>query len=92
MPKYIKKPVVVVNAVLFNGKNTKEVLRFIYPDRTLMGLRSDEIIKLPITIKTTAGSETIRKHDYIVKDEFCRFSTMKPKVFAASYVEIILPL
>ena len=86
--KYIKKPVVIVSAVQFTGKNTKEILRFIYPDMFAGKIREHIKQNLPIIYESTSGTKTIYIDDYVIRDKYGYVSVMKEKMFKGMYEEM----
>lgn len=92
--RYMKKPVIIVEAVQFNGENTKEVLMFIYPtlnreEITTMDLPfQNKQLKHP-NVLTSGGIKPVFKTQYIIKDQYGAFSVITQQMFNGNYEEII---
>ena len=80
--KYRKKPV-VIEAIQFTGKNTGDIIKFMFPD-----IEPEAEATLD-TIKTLEGDMEISKEDYIIKDVNGEFYPCKPDIFNKTYEEII---
>ena len=78
--KYRKKPV-VVEAVLWNGNNYKEVIDFAENKIWFDALGN-------IWIATLEGDMIAKKGDYIIKGVQGEFYPCKPDIFAETYEEI----
>ncbi len=85
MPQFRKKPVVVVEAVRFNGSNQAEVLRFAFPGMSAETATSAQIMRLPVVIVTPEGEVTAGPGDWIVRAADGEVHRCKPGIFAATY-------
>lgn len=78
--KYRKKPV-VIEAVLWNGDNYKEVIDFA-ENKILFDALGN------IWIATLEGDMIAKKGDYIIKGVQGEFYPCKPDIFAETYEEV----
>lgn len=78
--KYRKKPV-VIEAVLWNGDNYKEVIDFAENKIWFDALGN-------IWIATLEGDMIAKKGDYIIKGVQGEFYPCKPDIFAETYEEV----
>lgn len=92
MNKYRKKPV-VIEAVLWNGKNLLEVTRFMSGyfelERAIDRERFDDYISIVendgLKINTLEGVMNANIGDYIIKGIQGEFYPCKPDIFEATY-------
>jgi hypothetical protein len=86
--KYRKKPV-VIEAVVWNGKNFDEVMDFMqefhgskfnYENAEEYAIKSGEL-----SIRTLEGIHTASPGDYIIKGVKGEFYPCKPDIFAMTY-------
>jgi hypothetical protein len=77
MPKFRKKPV-VIDAVLFDGRNHSEVLEF-------MGHSPSHGSHPSLTIATLEGNMTALPGDWIIKGVMGEFYPCKAHIFAETY-------
>lgn len=82
MRKYRKKPV-VIEAVQWDGENTKEILSFC--DKCYSYQRSDIII---LNVSTLEGSMRISVNDYVIKGVDGEFYPCKDNIFQLTYDEV----
>lgn len=82
--RYRKKPV-VIEAVRFDGENRREVLSFIYPEMSEVGLSGAEVMRLPVVIETLEGDMTVSPGDYVIRGVQGEFYPCKPDIFDATY-------
>lgn len=80
--QYRKKPI-VIEAVLFDGNNFKEVGEFTNHTATLQNPLSDNLI-----IPTLEGDHIANPGDYIIKGVQGEFYPCKPDIFAQTYEEV----
>ena len=73
--KYRKKPV-VIEAVLWTGKNTNEINKFVSPN----GVHDGKVV-----IQTLEGVMQGSVGDWIIKGVKGEFYPCKPDIFAATY-------
>ncbi len=78
MSKFRKKPV-VIEAVLFNGKNHDEVASFCSPTAIKVGGN------FTLIIPTLEGDHTANKGDWIIKGVKGEFYPCKPDIFEQTY-------
>lgn len=79
--KYRKKPI-IINAVQWNGHNTKDVLMFVAPkDQVVMDNFSKSINNNYLLISTLEGVMRADKGDYIIKGVQGEFYPCKPDIF-----------
>lgn len=81
--KYVKKPV-IIEALLWTGKNLNEMIHFI-------GKHLDfkyEYDVRRLYIKTLKGELHVSVGDYIIKDANGAFYPCKPDIFKQTYEEI----
>ena len=79
MGKYRKKPV-VIEAVVFNGNNHKEVEVFIEGNY-------DNTLNYP-NIKTLEGIMMVSEGDYVIKGIKGEFYPCKPDIFKKTYEKV----
>jgi hypothetical protein len=77
--KYRKKPV-VIEAIIFEGRNHKECLEFI-------GKNYDKTLNYP-NIKTLEGIMRVDEGDYIIKGVKGEFYPCKPDIFEMTYEKV----
>lgn len=75
--KYRKKPV-VIDAVQWNGKNTKEIEDFVGADLKINPMGQE-------VIRTLEGDMKLTEGDYIIKGVNGEFYPCKPDIFAKTY-------
>jgi len=76
--KFRKKPV-VIDAICWDGANTKEVCGFVGPLEYIGG---------ELRIETLEGTMRATPGDWIIKGVKGEFYPCKPDIFAASYEEV----
>jgi len=84
MPHFRKKPV-VIEAVRFDGENRREVLSFIYPMLSEVGLEGAEVARLPVVIGTLEGDMTVSPGDWVIRGVQGEFYPCKPDIFVKTY-------
>jgi len=86
MSKYIKKPIVIVDAIQFNGKNHKAIYKFTCPDIPKEQFKTIDTTKPHLFIECPDGKLiTLLELDWIIKGESGYITVMKPKMFNACY-------
>lgn len=93
MAKYIKKPV-VIDAVLWTGKNHREMFDFLTGSENEWMTTTGEYffidhnrVKGGLVIRTPEGPRNVNINDYVVKKKEGVFSPYHPKDFNMIYVE-----
>lgn len=91
--QYRKKPV-VIEALLYDGNNYVEVLRWtgLTPEQLLKGHK--EPIHKPewwLTVPTLEGDHRVSLGDYIIKGVKGEFYPCKPDIFEATYEAVDSP-
>ena len=79
MAKFRKKPV-VIEAVLWTGRNVEEVNAFINE-----GQDEETLPGRPIVIETLEGDVTAQVGDWIIKGVAGEFYPCKPNIFEQTY-------
>lgn len=90
-PKQYRKKPVVIEAVLWDGNNYAEIIRWskLKPHQLLYGSKTpvnDPDWKL--TIPTLEGNMTAEIGDYIIKGIKGEFYPCKPDIFEATYEQV----
>lgn len=78
MHRYIKKPL-EIEAVLWTGKNDKEILEF---------CNKAHIADNTLYVNTIMGITAAYKGEYIIKDVIGSFSVLGPEIFQKTYLRI----
>ena len=78
MPKFRKKPV-VIEALLFDGRNHDSIADFCNPTAIKVGGN------FTLIIPTLEGDHTANKGDWIIKGVKGEFYPCKPDIFEATY-------
>lgn len=84
MAKFVKRPV-VIEAILWDGSNPKEVLEFLGRSLQHLDFASQSWARSRITIPTLEGDMFASVGDWIIKGIKGEFYPCKPDIFAATY-------
>jgi hypothetical protein len=92
MAKYRKKPV-VIEAMQWDGENTKEILQFMGQKVEIKNKRTYEIWQLSLVkngwrITTLEGGHIATVGDYIIKGVHGEFYPCKPDIFEETYESV----
>lgn len=79
MKKYIKRPV-PIEAIMWTGKNEKEVLDF-------LEWKNAEVTEGEMYIFTLEGRMHVSLGDYVIKGTHGEFYPCKPEIFNSNYIE-----
>lgn len=86
--KYRKKPV-VIEAIIFNGENVKE-LKYFTKDFTneVLDIKITPTGVLHIGVKTLEGMMKVNVGDYVIKGINGEFYPCKPDIFEKTYEKV----
>ena len=84
--RYRKKPV-VIEAVQWDGRNTRDIIKFMGKNFEFSFLPDGETIDL--TINTLEGNMHASVGDYIIKGVDGEFYPCKPEIFEKTYEEAL---